>query len=150
MENEKILFHIYGTGSQGKTTVIKKLYFKIKEEFPNLSVIEESLSDDIKCVVVIGNCRIGVESQGDPNSRIFKSLKYFVEKKCNIILCCSRTKGYTIEAVNQLKSEYKIERFRKYAERDISKRKYADEKFVNLVWSKMDLYIKEISTRAVV
>jgi hypothetical protein len=49
---------------------------------------------------------MGIESQGDPNSRIFKSLPFFVNKECDIILCACRNRGETVWEVEKLHKDF--------------------------------------------
>lgn len=51
---------------------------------------------------------IGIESQGDPGSRLKVSLDIFVKMDCDIILCVTRTKESTVDFVKELEPEYKI------------------------------------------
>ncbi len=93
----------------GKTTTIKKVYEVLKRSHPN-SVVREILNrKEITIIIIIDDVKIGIESQGDPNSRLEESLKTFVEAGCDIIICATRTKGMTVDAVNRLAGRYHIE-----------------------------------------
>lgn len=41
----------------------------------------------VMATIQIGDVLVSLESQGDPGSRIFKSLKMFVELGCDVIVC---------------------------------------------------------------
>ena len=56
---------------------------------------------DITLVVKINEITIGIRSQGDPNTETDETLKKLA-KKCDIIVCASRTKGETVWAVDSL------------------------------------------------
>lgn len=57
----------------------------------------------------IGDVLIGIESQGDSNSRQSKSLLEFAKMGCTIILCACRSRGTTKQNVVKLrKSSYSI------------------------------------------
>lgn len=51
---------------------------------------------------------VGIESQGDPKSRLEKTLPAFAEAKCDIIFCACRTRGMTVRWVNALSATYSI------------------------------------------
>ena len=53
-------------------------------------------------IITIDKIKIGIESQGDPNSRLFESLKEFVKINCDLIICSTRTSGATVGAVSAL------------------------------------------------
>jgi hypothetical protein len=57
-----------------------------------------------------GDVKVGIESRGDPSSRLFKSLETFDKAGCKVILCATRTKGETVKAVEKLSlaSQYQI------------------------------------------
>ena len=105
---KKVVFANWGTAQQGKSSTIKKVAAKILNFYPsavtNPSTID--FSADIEVVITIGKIRIGVESQGDPNSRLLKSLENFVKLNCDIIICSTRTSGLTANAVNELYSKH--------------------------------------------
>ncbi|MFV1951811.1 MAG: hypothetical protein ACC630_07665, partial [Nitrospinota bacterium] len=63
---------------------------------------------DVRAVVTINGVKIGIESQGDPNSRLFKSLKLFAKLQCHVIVCATRTRGATVKAVESQKSDYEV------------------------------------------
>jgi len=51
---------------------------------------------------------VGIESQGDPNSRLQQSILDFAVAKCDIIFCACRTSGMTVGWVNALSATYSI------------------------------------------
>ena len=62
---------------------------------------------DITVIVEINAIKIGIESQGDPQSRLGKSLKLFVKEECSFIVCTCRTKGESLRTVNAISSNDK-------------------------------------------
>lgn len=95
---------IYGPAVQRKSSTIKEIARQLELAFPAL--VKHIINDgiDITYVLDINSVKIGIESQGDPNSRQPRSLKHFVSLGCNIIICASRTTGMTVDAVNELHS----------------------------------------------
>lgn len=106
---EKIVIADNGVGGQGKSTAIKSVYKALKEEFEGVKIENYMDDGDVKAELVVNGYRIGIESQGDPGSRIYASLKEFVQHDCNMIIVACRTKGDTIEEVRHLRKDgYKI------------------------------------------
>lgn len=105
---KKTVFANWGSARQGKSSTVKKLAQLILKNYPSATADPTTIdfSVDIRVVITIGKIKIGIESQGDPNSRLFDSLKYFVKINCDIIICSTRTSGSTVEAVNELYSKH--------------------------------------------
>lgn len=106
---KKTVIAIWGTGKQGKSETIKSINENLEVEFPNLKRQIINDSADITVILTIKKIKIGIESQGDPGSRIFKSLKLFTKSKCQIIICASRTSGSTVNAISELNGKYGYE-----------------------------------------
>lgn len=108
----KTIIAVYGRASEGKSTSIKLVCKKLLDEFPNavsnIPKEEISYSGDILVIITIGSIRIGIESQGDPKSRMItqETIKYLAEEKCDIILCATRTSGDTVKKVDEIASNY--------------------------------------------
>jgi hypothetical protein len=96
----KTLITLRGAGNRGKSTTLCVLIELIKAAYPNATFEERRYKIDITIVITIGKIKIGVETQGDPNSRLERSLKTFVELGCKVIICASRSTGKTVEIVN--------------------------------------------------
>lgn len=65
-------------------------------------------ADDICAIVPFCNSTIGIASQGDPCSAQDEWLKELMTLDCEIIVCASRTKGCTVDTVEEVaqKGEY--------------------------------------------
>lgn len=106
-----------GRANQGKSKSIINITEALVKMYPNYSRKDGQLdySQDIYIILEINNHLIGIESQGDPNSRLKSSLIKFVNEKCDIIICATRTCGETVNAVNKLKNDdYNIIFFTNY------------------------------------
>lgn len=105
---KKTVFANWGTAGQGKSSTVKKIAELILKNYPRATTnpVTIDFTFDIRVVITIGKIKIGIESQGDPNSRLFDSLKYFVKINCDIIICSTRTSGSTVDAVNELYSKH--------------------------------------------
>jgi hypothetical protein len=109
----KQIIGLYGTSNVGKSETIKNVYRKLTEKYLDLTFLPdfEQITEeegDICVIIIINGKIIGIESQGDPNSRIFISLPIFVKFKCDIILCATRTRGATVQEVEKLENTYEV------------------------------------------
>lgn len=94
---------IWGHGGQGKSQTVRGIY---KELVNNHGAVVTNLvqsklpqNGDVKVVLSIGNVIIGIESQGDPKSRVLVSVPEFARIGCNVIICATRTSGETVKTV---------------------------------------------------
>ena len=110
------IFSLRGKAGTGKTTTIKIIYDLLKQNYLNANCDEIILKTDIKIIITINGIKIGIESQGDPNSRLEDSLKYFVENGCQIIICAARTRGMTNDWIKQYSNQFEI----KWIEKQVS------------------------------
>lgn len=113
----KTIIAVYGRGGEGKSDTIKRVCQTIIRIFPNAipSIIEIDYSGDILITITLGKVKIGIESQGDPNSRMIRedTIKKLADKKfdanlggCDIIVCATRTEGMTVAKVESIAEEY--------------------------------------------
>jgi hypothetical protein len=103
----KTVFALSGVAECGKSETIRLLFEQLSTQF-DFEFIGEQINPetgDIRVVIKINGVLIGIESQGDPNSRLFASLKIFIEIDVRIIICATRTRGATVWAVQDLKKE---------------------------------------------
>jgi hypothetical protein len=91
-----------GRANSGKTYTISKVYELLKAKYPAFKEEDFKITVDIRVILIINGFRIGIESQGDPDSRLEKSLNLFIKKECDVIVCATRTRGQTVEAVEKL------------------------------------------------
>lgn len=124
--NEKTILALSGWPGKGKSTTIRKVYSLLKSAYPEAArqaewIHPENEPEDMEsagdiCVLMpIGRVWLGIESEGDPGSRLSQSLKKFAEHQpsCDLILCATRSKGNTVKAVERMQPEYKIKRILK-------------------------------------
>ena len=105
---KKTVIANFGGATQGKSGTIKKIIKLILNKYPDAltNPLKISYHGDVKVIIQIDNIKIGIESQGDPNSRIFKSLKEFASIDCDLIICATRTAGATVNAVRSLRKSH--------------------------------------------
>ena len=92
-----------GIASQGKSTSVKEVFKLIDSRYPdNVSVIHSLESGDVKAIINVKGVLVGIESQGDPKSRIIDFLKDFLSAGCEMIVIACRTYGATYKAVKDM------------------------------------------------
>jgi hypothetical protein len=106
---QKLVIANKGRSYHGKTQALKKV---IEDLLSNgakeVKRKTYSIDEDETAILDYKGIRIGIETQGDPKSRLFPSLKDFVQENCEIIVCACRTSGNTYEAVVNLKKTTRL------------------------------------------
>ena len=104
----KLVLAISNVSDQGKTETLREFANYLLAIYPTFTAIYPTqaivpVTGDFRLVVKINGKIIGVESQGDPNTKLQERLLYLANHfKCEIILCSSRTRGETVAAVDNL------------------------------------------------
>lgn len=100
---------VWHESNKGKSETLREFARLLLSTYPRYKAIEPIPASvlpkyDFRLVVEIKGKVIGIESQGDPGTRLKERLEELAYKKfkCDIILCTTRTKGYTVEAVDNL------------------------------------------------
>jgi hypothetical protein len=129
MKMKKVIA-FYGASNRGKSATLKMVYQSLSKSFdllPEKSIIPDKhgthlLNElhDIRAIFMMNGVRVGIESQGDPNSRLEDSLRFFQNNKCRIIVCPTRTRGGTVKCVERLKPEFEVEWTKKTVADDAS------------------------------
>ena len=89
-----------GTSKTGKSQTIKTFVELLTAKYPDaISEHEHRTKTDIRVVFTVNRLKIGVESRGD---RLIESLDLFVKSGCDAIICATRTKGRTNDAISAL------------------------------------------------
>jgi hypothetical protein len=116
-----------GRGNVGKTETIKMVYTLLLDKYPNAPREHELANGDVRSILTIHGIKIGIESRGDPTSRLPESLALFRKEGCHIILCATRTYGQTCDTVNELEGHgYEITWFRQEIEDTANERELAN------------------------
>ncbi len=101
---------LQGVGSSGKTSTLLQVFIDLQAKYPNSKVQIMSRRTDVKVLMQgINGKTIGIETQGDPNSRLQESLSDFLAAKCDIIFCACRTSGMTVTWVNALSAKHNVQ-----------------------------------------
>lgn len=92
-------------GEHGKSSSIKEVFNQLRSKYPtNVEILIDD--DDIKAIVIVNGIKVGIESQGDPYSRMQDSMDDFVNYNCEIIVAACRTKWGTYEKIQSLNTDY--------------------------------------------
>lgn len=104
------IFALQGAGNCGKSTVLVNLYKEIMSKYP-AATIQAIHPGTVDIAIIISGVKglvVGIESQGDPRSRLQNTLANFVAANCDIIFCACRTRGMTVGWVNALSPQYNV------------------------------------------
>jgi len=137
----KHAFALYGAANVGKSATIKKVFALLTDAFPNASVQTIHTGNDITVIIEIHGVFIGIESQGDPGSRLAESLERF-KVKCSIIVCATRTRGGTVTAVENLQPEFTVIWYQKISEPNENLRDRNDKAMAQTIFNQIQNAIK--------
>ena len=85
---------------------------------------------------------VGIETQGDPNSRLGESLELFKKAKCSIIICATRTRRGTVTAVENLQPEFKVVWHHKTSEPNANLRDQRDSSIAQTMFNEVHNALK--------
>jgi hypothetical protein len=130
----KQIIVLSGKSNIGKSKTIKIVYELLLENYPSLIILPDTLAEtgkEIRVVIKINGKRIGIESRGDNRTLVENALKIFADHKCAIILCASRTRGGSWDAVQEFGASHtyninRIEKVSKPTQQDTSNTEYAE------------------------
>ena len=109
-EEKKYIIVNWGRAGAGKTPSLKKVYELLSAKYPCRKLREDN---DIQAIVTIGNCKVGIETQGDPKPYLVtsQSMEDFRNAGCRIVVAASRTSGDTWNAVYEMETKYGYQLF---------------------------------------
>ena len=104
------LFALQGPGNCGKSDTLKRLFDALQTKYPSatVQVLHRGTKDIAVIMRDVNGLVVGIESQGDPNSRLQQTLPAFAAAQCHIIFCACRTSGMTVGWVKALSASYSI------------------------------------------
>jgi hypothetical protein len=106
------VFVVNGVSNVGKTDTIKLTCDLLVSTYPDATKSHHKRGKERHEIITINKIKIGIESMGDPGSRLPKSLIFFKDNNCQIIICATRTRGATVDAVSNLGSDYPAKWYR--------------------------------------
>lgn len=127
---------IKGIGNTGKTEAIKNIYHLLKSKYPKARIENKICELDIRVIFTVNGVKIGIESQGDPSSRLFESIPLFVKSQCNIILCATRSRGKTVQLIKE-QENYEIVWHEKSFVRGKEEQKKSNAEMADIIMKKI-------------
>ncbi len=91
----------------------------------------------------INGVLVGIETQGDPSSRLEESIELFIKEKCKIIVCASRTSGMTVNWINKYSKAFNIEWIEKKNAENDSERENLNNKKAEEIVEKIFCLLKQ-------
>lgn len=61
---------------------------------------------EVEVLLTVNGHRVGLVSQGDPNTSLENRLRSVVAKGCEVLVCSCRTRGETVAAVHRIAKEH--------------------------------------------
>lgn len=105
----KKVIALRGIAKVGKSTTINKVYALLRNKYPTAKIEhEKSTRVEITAVLTIDGVKLGIESHGDPGSVLEESLRLFARLGCQLIICATRTRGQTVDAVGRLAPSFEV------------------------------------------
>lgn len=138
----KHVFALYGTANVGKSATLKKVFALLTYAYPGAPVQTINTGIDITVIIEISGVLVGIETQGDPNSRLGESLELFKKAKCSIIICATRTRGGTVTAVENLQPEFKVVWHHKTSEPNANLRDQRDSSIAQTIFNEVQNALK--------
>lgn len=113
MKEENIKKYIivnWGKACVGKTPSLRKVYDILASKYPH-TILRNG--NDIKAIVTVGDCKVGIETQGDPKPYLVtpQSMEDFRNAGCRIVVAACRTSGDTWNAVYEMETKYGYQLF---------------------------------------
>lgn len=109
---QKRIYALWSPSSKGKTTTVKKIAEELYRLFP-YAVISPDLNAlyqaEINITVTIKGVKIGITSQGDPGTGLNNRLEQHASNGCHILVCTTRTRGETEEAVHAIERNFRFQ-----------------------------------------
>ena len=108
----KTIIAVWHSSNKGKTESLRELVRLIIDAYPNQSFKfldpKPSITDkipstgDFRIIIELNNIKVGIDTQGDPITTVKQRLKDFINDNCYIIFCATRTRGKTVNAVDDI------------------------------------------------
>ena len=97
----KKIIVLRGVANVGKTTTLVKLFLRLIQHKCSIEVEIFKPVRDIQVTVTAGNVKIGIGSSGDVAEQVKANLNIFAQSNCDIVFCATRTRGGTVDAVEE-------------------------------------------------
>lgn len=106
----KFLFALQGASNNGKSTTLRMLIAEVAKLYSDggLTILAPGKRDLKVLFKSLRGLKVGIETRGDPGSRLKVSLSDFQRIGCDIIFCSCRTRGSTTLWVRRLSPDYTV------------------------------------------
>ncbi len=95
---DKTIINLRSWAYAGKTTTLKKLNFLLTQE--------RCTDVEIKKIFTYHGVKVGITSLGDYREAIEERLGELIANQCDVIFCATRTKGDTVNCLEQLAGKH--------------------------------------------
>lgn len=91
---------LQGLNNCGKTSTINILYRNILREFEKVEIVRSPrIGKEINAILDINGVLLGIVSEGDIARNIAYYLSDFLANNCKVVICATRSRGKTVDAV---------------------------------------------------
>ena len=104
----KKIIALFGLANSGKSSTLKIVHNELYKLSTSRVNEYHIFGNDLRDIFIINNFRVGIETQGDPGSRLVDSIRFFTKEECKLIICTTRTKGQTVKLVENNSPPYDI------------------------------------------
>ena len=111
----KTIIVVQGRANLGKSSAIVATYYALANGFPPRAHIDNPNPDvnakpvDIYEELLCYGKRVGINSEGDPNSDLLGRLKEHAKHECDVILTASRTRDSTVHDIEKIAKKFEYE-----------------------------------------
>ena len=105
MNMKKTILCLFGPANTGKTSTIRRVDELLQSYGAKIVKILFEEGDFCK-EYIFRNHKVGILSLGDPGSAQSDYLEQLANDECEVIVCASRSKGTTCEAVSKIAVRY--------------------------------------------
>ncbi len=97
---QKTIIAISGGGTTGKSSTVVETINELERRYGVAALpAKTGRGIDRTVIIVQGKLKIGLTSQGDPNTYPEERVRDLIAKGCSIVICTTRTSGATVKAV---------------------------------------------------
>lgn len=108
---QKTIIANWGQGGQGKSQTTNLLFNELttthgatinRTSYPPIL----PPTPDVSVILNYNGFLVGLEGQGDPNSRMFRTVNILAQNNCDVIFCNTRTSGATVREVQRIARDF--------------------------------------------
>ncbi len=137
----KTIVALSNNGKTGKTESLRVLAKMLLKSYPDVKnaggkFVEVPSYGDFRFVAEINSKKIGIESEGNPDSLLKERLGDLTKLGCEIIFCTSRTRGETVKTIEEVAESngFQIVWTSTYQAKDPEKHRFFNELKAKHLW----------------